>query len=159
MKEINNSMKESINHPDSPFKILKLINGDDVICKISEEYTDALVVEYPMAFVKNQIMENENNIVEHTGLQRWMNYTHDTTFVIPKERIICLGNMAPDVTLYYKHVCKRLEFENKQEPSNESEAIDKMKDNIDRLVHIMNEDEQSESNMDSFTPRDKSKLH
>ena len=60
---------------------------------------------------------------------------------------------------YYKHVCKRLEFENKQEPSNESEAIDKMKDNIDRLVHIMNEDEQSESNMDSFTPRDKSKLH
>ena len=50
-------MKESINHPDSPFKILKLINGDDVICKISEEYTDALVVEYPMAIVKNQIME------------------------------------------------------------------------------------------------------
>ena len=127
--------------------------------RIREEYTDALVVEYPMAIVKNQIMENENNIVEHTGLQRWMNYTHDTTFVIPKERIICLGNMAPDVTIYYKHVCKRLEFENKQEPSNESEAIDKMKDNIDRLVHIMNEDEQSESNMDSFTPRDKSKLH
>ena len=159
LKDINNSMKETSHTSPNPFKIIKMINGDDIICKITEEYKDALVVEYPMSIVKNQVMENEEQIVEHTGLQRWMNYTHDTTFVIPKERIICLGNMAPDVTLYYKHVCKRLEFENKQEPSNESEAIDKMKDNIDRLVHIMNEDEQSESNMDSFTPRDKSKLH
>ena len=152
-------MKETANTSDYPFKIIKMINGDDVICKIAEEYTDAFVVEYPMSVVKNHVVENESSVVEHTGLQRWMNYTQDTAFVIPKERIICLGNMAPDVTLYYKHVCKRLEFENKQEPSNESEAIDKMKDNIDRLVHIMNEDEQSESNMDSFTPRDKSKLH
>ena len=159
LKDINNSMKGTSHTSSNPFKIIKMINGDDIICKITEEYKDALVVEYPMSIVKNQVMENEEQIVEHTGLQRWMNYTHDTTFVIPKERIICLGNMAPDVTLYYKHVCKRLEFENKQEPSNESEAIDKMKDNIDRLVHIMNEDEQSESNMDSFTPRDKSKLH
>ena len=88
-----------------------------------------------------------------------MNYTHDTTFVIPKERIICLGDMAPDVTLYYKHVCKRLAFENKQEPSNESEALNKMKDNIDRLAHIMGEDEQSDSNVAPFVPIDKSKLH
>ena len=151
-------MKESINHPDSPFKILKLINGDDVICKISVEYTDALVVEYPMAIVKNQIMENENNIVEHTGLQRWMNYTHDTTFVIPKERIICLGNMAPDVTLYYKHVCKRLEFETNQEPSSEDEAMSKMKENVDRLVQLMGDGDE-ESNVVPFAPIDKSKLH
>ena len=159
LKDINNSMKETANNSPNPFKILKMINGEDVICKIAEEYSDVLVVEYPMAIVKNQVMENENNIVEHTGLQRWMNYTHDTTFVIPKERIICLGDMAPDVTLYYKHVCKRLEFENKQEPSNESEALNKMKDNIDRLAHIMGEDEQSDSNVAPFVPIDKSKLH
>ena len=159
MKNINNSMKDTANHSSKPFKILKMINGEDVICKIAEEYSDVLIVEYPMAIVKNQVMENENNIVEHTGLQRWMNYTHDTTFVIPKERIICLGDMAPDVTLYYKHVCKRLAFENKQEPSNESEALNKMKDNIDRLAHIMGEDEQSEFNVVSSAPIDKSTLH
>ena len=161
LKEINNSMtdmKTTAHQSNNPFKILKMINGEDVICKISEEYSDALVVEYPMAIVKNQVMENENNIVEHTGLQRWMNYTHDTTFVIPKERIICLGDMAPDVTLYYKHVCKRLEFENKQEPADEDQALAKMRDNIDRLAHIIGEDEQSESNT-PFAPIDKSKLH
>ena len=88
-----------------------------------------------------------------------MNYTHTNIFVIPKERIICLGDMAPDVTLYYKHVCKRLEFESKQEPTNESEAMEKMKENIDRLTQIMGDGEQSESNVDSFVPIDKSKLH
>ena len=61
--------------------------GEDVICKIAEEYTDAFGSRYPMAVVKNQVVEHENNIVEHTGLQRWMNYTLDTAFVIPKERI------------------------------------------------------------------------
>ena len=152
-------MKEPANYSENPFKILKMINGEDVICKIAEEYKDALVIEYPMSIVKNQVMENEDQIVEHTGLQRWMNYTHDTTFVIPKERIICLGNMAPDVTMYYKHVCKRLEFETKQEPSNEDEAMEKMKENVDKLVQLMGEDVTEESNVTPFEPIDKSKLH
>ena len=151
-------IKSTAHQSNNPFKILKMINGEDVICKIAEEYSDVLVVEYPMAVVKNQVMENENNIVEHTGLQRWMNYTHDTTFVIPKERIICLGNMAPDVTMYYKHVCKRLEFESNQEPSNEDEAMEKMKENVDKLVQLMGDGDE-ESSMVPFVPMDKSKLH
>ena len=160
LKDINNSMIETGHNSASPFKIIKMINGEDVICKIAEEYKDALVIEYPMSIVKNQVMENEDSIVEHTGLQRWMNYTHDTTFVIPKERIITLGNMAPDVTLYYKHVCKRLEFESNQEPSNEDEAMEKMKENVDKLVQLMGDDVVDEtSNVVPFVPMDKSKLH
>ena len=159
MKDINNSMKETSHTSSNPFKIIKMVNGDDVICKVAEEYKDALVIEYPMSIVKNQIMENEEQIVEHTGLQRWMNYTHDTTFVIPKERIICLGNMAPEVTLYYKHVCKRLEFETNQEPTNEDDAMEKMKENVDKLVQMMGDDEHDESNGVPFVPMDKSKLH
>ena len=158
LKDINNSMKETSHTSPNPFKIIKLLNGDDIICKIMEEYKDALVVEYPMSIVKNQVMENEDQIVEHTGLQRWMNYTHDTTFVIPKERIICLGNMAPDVTMYYKHVCKKLEIETNQEPSNEDEALDKMRENVDKLVQLMGDGDE-ESSMVSFVPMDKSKLH
>ena len=159
MDNINNNMKETANHSSNPFKILKMINGDDVICKIAEEYKDALVVEFPMAIVKNMVEENDHGVVEHTGLQRWMNYTHDKTFVIPKERIITLGNMAPDVTLYYKHVCKRLEFETDLEPTNEEEAMVKMKENIDKLVELMGPDNSEESNVVPFAPVDKSKLH
>ena len=36
----------------SPYKIIKMINGDDVLCKILQEYSDALVVECPMSVTK-----------------------------------------------------------------------------------------------------------
>jgi len=159
LKDINNSMRETANNSPNPFKILKMINGDDVICKIAEEYNDAFVVEYPMSVVKNQVMENENSIVEHTGLQRWMNYTHDTVFVIPKEKILSLGNLAPDVTVYYKHIRKRLELEDKHHPNNEDEAVERMHANIERLMHIMGDDVSDlPDNVIPFDG-DKTKLH
>jgi cell division GTPase FtsZ len=67
--------------------------------------------------------------------------------------------MAPDITLYYKHVCKKLEFETNQEPSNEDEAMEKMKENVDKLVKLMGDDVTEESNVLPFGPIDKSKLH
>ena len=158
LKDINNSMKETANQSSNPFKIIKMVNGEDVICKVAEEYNDAFVVEYPMSVVKNQVMENENSVVEHTGLQRWMNYTHDTAFVIMKERILSLGNLAPDVTVYYKHIRKRLEMEDQFSPTNEDEAVEKMKENIDRLMHIMGEDAEIPNNVIPFAG-DKTKLH
>ena len=158
LKDINNNMKGTLHVSSNPFKILKMVNGDDDICKIAEEYKDALVIEYPMSIVKNQVMENEDHIVEHTGLQRWMNYTHDTSFIIPKERILSLGNLAPDVTIYYKHIRKRLEKEDQSSPNSEDEAVEKMQANVERLMHIMGEDPDLPDNVFPFAG-DKTKLH
>ena len=143
----------------NPFKVIKMVNGEDVLCKILEEYKDALVVEYPMSVVKNQIVEQENHIVEHTGLQRWMNFTHDKSFLILKEKILSLGDLAPEVTLYYKHICKRMSVEESKEPTDEDEAMMKMQDNMETLVEALG-DVDGDSNLPSRVfPLDKSKLH
>ena len=144
-----------------PFKVLKLMNGEDVLCKVLEEYKDALVIEYPMSVVKNQVMENEHSIVEHTGLQRWMNFTHDKSFVILKERILTLGDLAPEVTLYYKHICKRISVEESHEPSNEEEAQIKMQSNMEEMVKAVAAHEGLEESdiPGNMFPLDKSKLH
>ena len=146
----------------NPFKVIKMMNGEDVLCKVLEEYKDALVVEYPMAVVKNQIVERENHIVEHTGLQRWMNFTHDKSFLILKEKILTLGDLAPEVTLYYKHICKRMTIEESNEPTDEEEAMMKLKDNMESLVEALGgaDMEDGDSNLPSNVfPLDKSKLH
>ena len=146
----------------NPFKVIKMVNGEDVLCKILEEYKDALVVEYPMSVVKNQIVESENHIVEHTGLQRWMNFTHDKSFLILKEKILSLGDLAPEVTLYYKHICKRISVEESREPTDEEEAMMKLKDNMETLVEALGDVniEGGDSNLPSNVfPLDKSKLH
>ena len=144
-----------------PFKVLKLMNGEDVLCKVLEEYKDALVIEYPMSVVKNQVMENEHSIVEHTGLQRWMNFTHDKSFVILKEKILSLGDLAPEVTLYYKHICKRISVEEAHEPTTEEEAQIKMQSNMEEMVKAVAAHEgleESDLPVNVF-PLDKSKLH
>ena len=152
-------MEQTAYNTGNPFKVLKMVNGEDVLCKILEEYKDALVVEYPMSVVKNQIVEQENHIVEHTGLQRWMNFTHDKSFLILKEKILSLGDLAPEVTLYYKHICKRMSVEESKEPTDEDEAMMKMQDNMETLVEALG-DVDGDSNLPSNVfPLDKSKLH
>ena len=155
-------MEETAYTSKNPFKVLKMLNGEDVLCKVLEEYKDALVIEYPMSVVKNQIMESNDHIVEHTGLQRWMNFTHDKSFVILKEKILSLGDLAPEVTLYYKHICKRISFEESNEPTTEDEAMMKMQDNLEQLAEVVSGSNGTlkESDLSSdLLPRDKSKLH
>ena len=152
-------MESTAYNTGNPFKVIKMVNGEDVLCKILEEYKDALVVEYPMSVVKNQIVEAENHIVEHTGLQRWMNFTHDKSFLILKEKILSLGDLAPEVTLYYKHICKKISVEESREPTDEEEAMMKLKDNMETLVEALG-DADGDSNLPSgIFPLDKSKLH
>ena len=155
-------MEETAYTSKNPFKVLKMMNGEDVLCKVLEEYKDALVIEYPMSVVKNQIMENENHIVEHTGLQRWMNFTHDKSFLILKEKILSLGDLAPEVTIYYKHICKKITLEESVAPSTEDEAEMKMRDNIEELTDAISNSNGTlqESDLPSNVfPLDKSKLH
>ena len=155
-------MKETAYTSDEPFKVMKMISGEDVICKITEEYTDAVIVEHPMSVVKHQIMQQEQqHMVEHTGLQRWMNFTRDHHFVISKEKILSFGDLAPEVKLYYKHILKRLEQEESLEPESEDEAMVQMKDNIDKLMGLIGdpiEDGAPELPTNVFSI-DKSKLH
>ena len=155
-------MEETAYTSKNPFKVLKMMNGEDVLCKVLEEYKDALIVEYPMSVVKNQIMEANDHIVEHTGLQRWMNFTHDKSFLILKEKILSLGDLAPEVTLYYKHICKRLSIEESHAPSDEDEAMMKMRDNIEQLVDAIHGSNGALDESDlppNVVPLDKSKLH
>ena len=123
----------------TPYKIIKLINGDDIFCKILQEYTDAIVVECPMSINRHQVMDTPEHIVEHTGLQRWINFTHDTSFVIDKQKIIAFGNLAPEVVVYYKMITSKVKAEEDGTTGNEDhdELVKQMQENVSKLEKIM----------------------
>ena len=154
-------MEQTAYKTGNPFKVLKMSNGEDVLCKVLEEYKDALVVEYPMSVVKNNIVDQDNHIVEHTGLQRWMNFTHDRAFLILKEKIMTLGDLAPEVTLYYKHICKRITVEEGKEPTTEDEAMMRLQDNVETLLEHLGADADGLEGLEDthVFPMDKTKLH
>ena len=123
----------------TPYKIIKLINGEDIFCKILQEYTDAIVVECPMSINKHQVMDTPEHIVEHTGLQRWINFTHDTSFVIDKQKIIGFCNLAHEVVIYYQMLTKKIKMEEEGTTGNEDHdaLVRQMQENVAKLEKIM----------------------
>ena len=122
----------------SPYKILKMINGDDVFCKVLKEYDDALLVELPMAVQKHQVHQDEVHVVEHTGLHRWINYSNDSSHVIYKDRILSFGTLAPEVIFYYKMFCKRIRHEiSDNESKSEETMMEQMKDNLSKVAKYL----------------------
>ena len=140
----------------TPYKIIKLINGEDIFCKILQEYTDAIVVECPMSINRHQVMDTPEHIVEHTGLQRWINFTHDTSFVIDKQKIIGFGNLAPEVVVYYQMVTKKIKSEEDGETGNEEhdQLIKNMQENVAKLEKLM-ESSSTAEDMDALEEEDK----
>ena len=131
----------------TPYKIIKLISGEDIFCKILQEYTDAIVVECPMSINRHQVMDTTDNVVEHTGLQRWMNFTHDTSFVIDKQKIIGFGNLAPEVVVYYKMVSRKVRAEESGETGNEEHdaLVNQMRENVSKLEAILEDNDIEDS--------------
>ena len=122
----------------SPYKILKLINGDDVFCKVLREYDDALLVELPMSVMKHQVHQDEMHVVEHTGLHRWINYSNDSSYVIYKDRILSFGTLAPEVIFYYKMFCKRIRHEiSDNENKSEESMMEQKKDNLSKVAKYL----------------------
>ena len=127
---------------NSDYKVLKLLDGSDVLCKILQEYEDALVVECPMSVTKQQVHDRPDHIVEHTGLQRWISFTNDTQFVIAKEKILGSADLSPEVMIYYKMISRKAKAESLQdqmqhEGTTEDEQLDKLRANIERLQELM----------------------
>ena len=131
----------------TPYKIIKMINGEDILCKILQEYSDAVVVECPMSVTRQQVMDSPEHMVEHTGLQRWINFTNDVKFVIDKEKIMGFGNLAPEVIVYYKMISGKAKEEAGIESDNsedENKIMEKIRVNVDRLEQIMEASEHTE---------------
>ena len=131
----------------TPYKIIKMINGEDILCKILQEYSDAVVVECPMSVTRQQVMDSPEHMVEHTGLQRWINFTNDIKFVIDKEKILGFGNLAPEVIVYYKMISGKAKEEAGIESDNsedENKIMEKIRVNVDRLEQIMEASEHTE---------------
>ena len=96
-----------------------------------------------MSINKHQVMDTPEHIVEHTGLQRWINFTHDTSFVIDKQKIVAFGNLAPEVVVYYKMITSKVKSEEDGTTGNpeHDELVKQMQENVSKLEKMMEEND------------------
>ena len=75
----------------SPIKIIKLINGDDVVCVLSKkqlgEKSPLLRLEKPLQ-IKYVPQLTPTGIKDYVALIKWAAYTADQIITIPKDKIM-----------------------------------------------------------------------
>ena len=163
MEDINSHME--FQDSKSEYKVLKLVDGNDILCKLLSEYDDAIVVECPLQVTKQIVSEKREHTIEHTGLQRWMSFTNDINFVIEKHKILGSADLSPEVTLYYKMIARKSKEESVEEQSDdiktEEELLDRLRNNVERLTAIMEggEDTDFDEDFDEDVYENKKILH
>jgi hypothetical protein len=99
----------TINQSASPIKIVKLINGDDVVCVLPKkqlgEKSPLLRLEKPLQ-IKYVPQLTPQGIKDYVALIKWAAYTPDEIITIPKDKIMSISNASNDMTKSYFKVIK-----------------------------------------------------
>lgn len=92
-------------------KIIKLINGDDIVCilpageKQLPENAPLLRLDKPLQ-IKYIPQITPMGFRDYIALIRWTNYTGDQIVTIPKDKIMTITNASLEMTGNYTAVCK-----------------------------------------------------
>ena len=97
--------KKTIN----PIKIIKLINGDDIVCALPAEQlpdkSPMLRLSKPLQ-VKYIPQFTAVGLKDYVALIKWSPYTQDQIITIPKDKIMSIVNASGEMTRSYQFVIK-----------------------------------------------------
>ena len=100
----------------SPCKIVKLSNGEDIICIIeNNEPGKECKVSYPLLM---QIVPQQTpkGFVESLRLSKWVQpFTDSSFFEIKSNNIILVADASPDLCKYYEYVLSKMDEDDANE--------------------------------------------
>ena len=128
---------------DSPYKIVKLVNGEDIICMMEEDGDKSYKVIWPL---KMQILPKmtKKGIMESLNLSTWIqSYTEERVFNVPVQSVVMMTERSPGLSKYYEYVLRKLTSSDIQEQEGDwSDEVDE-EDIYDELL----EEEESPSKL------------
>ena len=134
----------------NPIKIIKLINGDDIVCTLPAEQlgdkSPLLRLSKPLQ-VKYIPQFTATGLKDYVALIKWSPYTKDFILTIPKDKIMTIVNANNDMSRSYNHMMTNYE---KSEPLAKKEKPATFKrerlsdEDNDRVNEIFDEFEDDE---------------
>ena len=114
---------------DVSYTVLKLTNGDDIICEVDYERYDSeaslsqrvFEIQNPLLMVATRRVEDDG-VREGLSLSRWVEpFTEQKYFSIPATSVITSAEASPGLVKYYEYVLNRMEhyFDEGRLPSDE----------------------------------------
>ena len=130
------------------YSVLKLSNGEDIVCRIVEASKEKVKVEDPLLLDVQQITDKQGKIKESVGLIRWIKpFTEEEEYFIEKNSIVITVPASIGLSKYYEHVLKRLDkpvirealsdeiIEDDLDQLTDDEIIELMEDVKTRTIH------------------------
>ena len=130
------------------YSVLKLSNGEDIVCRIVEASSEKIKVEDPLLLDVQQITDKQGKIKESVGLIRWIKpFTEEEEYFIEKTSIVITVPASIGLSKYYEHVLKRLDkpviretlpdeiIEDDLDQMTDDEIIELMEDVKTRTIH------------------------
>ena len=94
---------------DTSYKIIKLTNGENLICEINDDVDDG---EYKINFpLKMEVrsMVTKEGVVDSLNLVRWIGpYTEQSFFSIKRDHVLLVADASEGLSRYYEHIIKEI---------------------------------------------------
>jgi hypothetical protein len=123
---------------DVSYTVLKLANGEDIICEVDfEEYNveteltkRVYEIQNPLLIVHTKEMSPEG-MREGLSLSRWFQpFTEQKYFSIPATTVVTSAAASPGLSKYYEYVLKRIGDEYDEIVTEEKDLDDYSNDDI-----------------------------
>lgn len=86
----------------SPFRLLKLRSGEDVVAKMVNNRKDSILIDRPMIMKVMHYVDNMGGKRESIVLYDWLKATDQNRIMVPKNHILLISGLNPDVERAYE---------------------------------------------------------
>ena len=141
----------------SSYQIIKLKNGEDLICNVLDNENGRLKVATPLKMeTVNRI--SKKGLTESLALTRWIQpYSDEQHFFIEANSIIIMTPASVGMTRYYEYVLKS--YDGLVLKSAKEEVIEKVKTEKQKSSKLEIDDDMLESDLKDYLFSDKKTIH
>ena len=141
----------------SSYQIIKLKNGEDLICNVLDNENGRLKVTTPLKMeTVNRI--SKKGLTESLALTRWIQpYSDEDHFFIESNSIIIMTPASVGMTRYYEYVLKS--YDGLVLKSAKEETVEKIKSEKQKSSKLEVDDDLTESDLKDYLFNDKKTIH
>ena len=141
----------------SSYQIIKLKNGEDLICNVLDSENGRLKVTSPLKMeTVNRI--SKKGLTESLALTRWIQpYSDEDHFFIESNSIIIMTPASVGMTRYYQYVLKS--YDGLVLKSAKEETIEKIRSEKQKSSKLEVDDDIPESELNEYLYTDKKTIH
>ena len=129
------------------YQMVKLSNGEDIICKVENELDSTLQISSPLK-METYSRTTSKGLVESLGLSRWVQpYSDEKKFTIQKNTVVLMTPDSVGLQKYYEYVIENMGVmrEKISEPTDkelkvierEEKSIEDIADEIEEMSAIL----------------------